>query len=572
MSANTPEPINNEQLLEVDYLVKQNLYGVIKSDGFTSSGNTTTTPGNEFYSYKQVIRSDSIWINSKDLVINGTNSVYANRRSLQCADMNASGIYGTNNPSLVGRAWATNISNWISPEFNITFTIIAYIGLISNASTFPNTLSNFSQIDTTAYPYIFNYGAGVLTFIGNIPPNLYPNTNKTYALFINGYIYTGDLGLFSSNTSIVTSNITSASITTQNNSINAGSGSIYTSNIYLTGNLYSSNGLLYSSGIGQNTNITSLTINTQNNTLNVGSGTIYGSLFATSITSGQITTQNNTLNVGSGTIYGSLFATSITSGQITTQNNVINVGSGSITANTAFLSNEYVYGTVFTSQIVITDTGIFTSTTSPTTPQNITAGTINTQNNTINTGSGIINIGGVTINNNNYTIAGLLSRSSVLTTQYSITISSLGQNSAGITLDSQIAAASCAWRINAYGSYQSSISNSSRQFSVSSSWGNTALSLLKTGDVLTTGQTTNWVCKIDIIGISTTAINMTGHLINGVTAGTSTSSNAVALLALTQTNNVPSGPQRIDFTVGQTGTNFAADIITVQSVFIERIL
>ena len=295
MSANTPEPINNEQLLEVDYLVKQNLYGVIKTDGFISSGNTTTTPGNEFYSYKQVIRSDSIWINSKDLVINGTNSVYANRRSLQCADMNASGTYGTNNPSLVGRAWATNISNWISPEFNITFTIIAYIGLISNASTFPNTLSNFSQIDTTAYPYIFNYGAGVLTFIGNIPPNLYPNASKTYALFINGYIYTGDLGLFSSNTSIVTSNITSASITTQNNSINAGSGSIYTSNIYLTGNLYSSNGLPYSSGIGQNTNITSLTINTQNNTINIGSGTFYGAnVQATNISEVFINISQNT--------------------------------------------------------------------------------------------------------------------------------------------------------------------------------------------------------------------------------------------------------------------------------------
>ena len=123
-------------------------------------------------------------------------------------------------------------------------------------------------------------------------------------------------------------------------------------------------------GIGTNTPITNLhvigntvisnsltvgTVTTQNNIINLGSGTLYGTIFANTITAGQITTQNNTINAGSGIIYasniyimGNIYDSnnqpytsggggggftsgqSITTGTITTQNNIINTGSGAI--------------------------------------------------------------------------------------------------------------------------------------------------------------------------------------------------------------------------------------------------
>jgi len=79
-------------------------------------------------------------------------------------------------------------------------------------------------------------------------------------------------------------NITSGQITTQNNIINAGSGIIYASNIYIMGNIYDSNNQPYSiggsggSGGGTFTSGQSITtgiITTQNNSINLGSGIIY---------------------------------------------------------------------------------------------------------------------------------------------------------------------------------------------------------------------------------------------------------------------------------------------------------
>jgi hypothetical protein len=123
-------------------------------------------------------------------------------------------------------------------------------------------------------------------------------------------------------------------------------------------------------------------ITTQNNIINAGSGTIYGNFSLANITTGSITTQNNIINAGSGIIYGTIFGNNITSGTITSQNNIINAGSGTI-----YASNIYIAGNIYNSSGVPYSTGGgggFTS------GQAITTATITTQNNIINAGSGTI--------------------------------------------------------------------------------------------------------------------------------------------------------------------------------------
>jgi hypothetical protein len=124
-------------------------------------------------------------------------------------------------------------------------------------------------------------------------------------------------------------------------------------------------------------------ITTQNNIINAGSGTIYGNFSLANITTGSITTQNNIINADSGIIYGTIFGNGITSGTITSQNNIINAGSGII-----YASNIYIAGNIYNSSGVPYSTGggggSFTS------GQAITTATITTQNNIINAGSGTI--------------------------------------------------------------------------------------------------------------------------------------------------------------------------------------
>jgi len=86
--------------------------------------------------------------------------------------------------------------------------------------------------------------------------------------------------------------------------------------------------------------------------------------------------------------------------------------------------------------------------------------------------------------------------------------------------------------------------------------------------LVSTLQTTNWVAEYNIVGTSTTAVSITGYLINQVSSATIQTTKTLVLTSTT----VTAGAQTIDFTVGQSGTTSAGDTITVQSVFIERIV
>jgi hypothetical protein len=183
-------------------------------------------------------------------------------------------------------------------------------------------------------------------------------------------------------------NITCGNITTQNHTLNTGSGGI------TCGNIITQNHTLNTGSGG----ITCGTIITNNNVINTGSG---------GITCGTITTKNNIINAGSGAITCGIITTqnnaintgsgAITCGIITTQNNAINTGSGAITCGTIITNNNIINtgSGAITCGTIITNNNIINTGSGA-----ITCGIITTQNNAINTGSGAITCGIITTQNN----------------------------------------------------------------------------------------------------------------------------------------------------------------------------
>ena len=224
-------------------------------------------------------------------------------------------------------------------------------------------------------------------------------------------------------------NITINSLNTQNNSINAGTGTLSVGSIIAT-QITSSN----ISFLGSQ-NLVTNSINTQNNSINTGSGNIYTNIISSGIiSSGIINTQNNYINVGSGTIYASniiasnlnisnvIISNSINTGTITscniiTQNNSINAGTGSITAT---MYNIGVGGSIIYNGTTFIDYNL-----------NITSSSITTQNNIINAGSGTLFAGNTSVGN--------ITSKSINTQNYSLNVGS-GGVIAGLTyLNSNLA-------------------------------------------------------------------------------------------------------------------------------------
>ena len=203
--------------------------------------------------------------------------------------------------------------------------------------------------DTLSIPYI----STTTTTTSNIVSSnitLYSGLTATTITTQNNTINTGSGGVTfgSINTqgaSIIVGSITAGSITTQNNTLNTGSGTL--------------NVGIISSGI----------INTQNSLINAGTG----SLNVGPISSGIINTQNNLINIGSGSL---TLTGAISSGIINTQNNNINAGSGTVSASNL---NLLPGGSISYNKQIFIDSN-----------QNITTRTINTQNNLINIGSGTL--------------------------------------------------------------------------------------------------------------------------------------------------------------------------------------
>ena len=347
------------------------------------------------------------------------------------------------------------------------------------------------------------------------------------------------------------------------------------SNLHVVGNALIT-GTLKSGSISSGS-ITSGSINTQSGTLTLGTGTITttGSIYTGSITA------TNSVSVGTlalGSLYssfidqlssGGMFAGYVGIGVSTVNtNNSLDIGGSASIGYGGTNPTAPTNGLIISSNVgigtdapqsnlhVIGDT-LLTGT--------LSSASINTQGNDINVGSGSITLQGLNVISPG---TGILSRSSMLTTAYSQTI--IQENnpfSAGITLASQTAAAATSWRIKAFGTYAAINSRYTRQFIIVIYWGDIVLTTFSTDVLINTAQTTTWVAEFNIIGLDQNNVYITGYLINQLASATLQTINILELTSSYVSNEAAT----IDFCVGQASASIN-DIITVQSVFIERIL
>jgi len=205
-------------------------------------------------------------------------------------------------------------------------------------------------------------------------------------------------------------NISSGQINTQSGSLTLGTGTITTTGAITSGSINTQSGslILGSGTITTTGNVSFGQINTQNNNINVGSGTI---TISGNISSGQINTQSGALTLGTGTI---TTTGAISSGQINTQNGALTLGSGTITTTGAISSGQIntQSGALTLGSGTITTTGA------------ISSGQINTQSGALTLGSGTITTTGTISSGQINTQSGAL-------TLGSGTISTIGTISSG---------------------------------------------------------------------------------------------------------------------------------------------
>lgn len=173
---------------KIDLLLKK-LYGVTKTD---TAGNKS--PSNEAISSPLLIRGDTIWTQANSIPstassVTGIVESYLSTSRIACvADTTSqtiSGIYPT---------WKTNLTNWISPEFDTvnlinTYRVKVYYG---NAGLADPASSGGTQIfadgSGNAGEWYFDYQSGVLHFLGGTPPT---GMTGSHVVYIYGYRYIG---------------------------------------------------------------------------------------------------------------------------------------------------------------------------------------------------------------------------------------------------------------------------------------------------------------------------------------------------------------------------------------------
>lgn len=179
------------QLSELDYVFKKEAAGKVKTDSVQI--RQTISAANEAYPTIPIISSSNVWTGISTLESGLAASIAA--RIVMQKTVRMTSIHDTNYTTLRGVSWNSGYTNWVPETFNLSFTPLFYSSTIGIAGTPPGTGFN-SVASSTDFPFVFNYGSGILTFLDS-PPSGPPLTPldladiANNALWITGYIYTG---------------------------------------------------------------------------------------------------------------------------------------------------------------------------------------------------------------------------------------------------------------------------------------------------------------------------------------------------------------------------------------------
>jgi len=180
--ANTNSTATYQQLAQLDYVFKRDAANKVKTDGLINQ--TGISSANELESVVKVVRADQIWADSSRLLQGPSGSNVPATQQTYAVFSDVHPIIA----DLRGRSWKAAAGNWVSPDFHPSFTPIFYYG--------PQAATPVNTIDTSLYPFVFDYGSGILTFLGNVPSYLSSGANIVYA---SGYTYNGTLGPLAAN-------------------------------------------------------------------------------------------------------------------------------------------------------------------------------------------------------------------------------------------------------------------------------------------------------------------------------------------------------------------------------------
>lgn len=176
-----------QDLSKLDYLYKQVTADKLKTDA--TPDLPLISSENEGYYKNPILDSDNVWTDTSDLRIKGNFSSYALLNTIPMISIHANDL-----PELRGRAWATGYKNWIPEFYNPDFTPIFY-STTSPANGLPipesSSVGFFNIASTSDYPYVFDYGTGILTFTKGIPNYPIDLRNSNSQLWISAYTYSG---------------------------------------------------------------------------------------------------------------------------------------------------------------------------------------------------------------------------------------------------------------------------------------------------------------------------------------------------------------------------------------------
>lgn len=160
---------------KVDLLWKKVVYGVTKTDGSSAKSGSNETIASPLPVY-----ANQIWAQAANIPASAPNATsgvvqyYGGASRVQCTMDATATQYLT---------WKTSLTDWIPGTFDANYSVKVYVGdpQTSGTQIFP---------DTNGYEFVFDYQAGVLTFLNGIPSGV-----STSGIYLVGHRYVGTKGI-----------------------------------------------------------------------------------------------------------------------------------------------------------------------------------------------------------------------------------------------------------------------------------------------------------------------------------------------------------------------------------------
>jgi hypothetical protein len=225
--------ISQTQLVDILY---KKLSGVSKTDT-----STAKAPANESNASPQLSPGTTVWqqdyaIPNVTILPTGNSSVVTVYRDSTTSTVQAASL----SESVSNETWATNLTDWIPPQFGAGYQVKLYAG--PSGSSTPQNYTNLPVGGSgNSDSWYFDYSAGIVNFADtNVPTAVSGNV-----VYVVGARYTGAKGISNfANLQIANISISGNTISGNINGLNFGS-NVTAGNLTIS-NLYNINGTLFS--------------------------------------------------------------------------------------------------------------------------------------------------------------------------------------------------------------------------------------------------------------------------------------------------------------------------------------